>query len=138
MELTENPGYAKELKKNRLLPEYAEEAFTPEFLDQDRCREWLLKQIHKDGVSCPECGNTIKDDKRCARFWGGKRLSCPECGKKFTALTGTLLSGSSLNFKEILFLMLALGSGARTSDTARRIGCDPKTVTNWRNKFLEL
>ena len=136
MEHTENTGHGEgEGRAARLQPEDVAAVFTPEFLDQERCREWILNRLHGHGVSCPGCGASIEDKQRRVRFWSGKRLSCPACGKKFTALTGTVLSGSSLDFRGIFFLMQALGDGAKTTDTAKRIGCDPKTVTNWRNKL---
>ena len=136
MELTEKTGHSEMMiRADRLQPGDVAAAFTPEFLDLDRCREWILNQLHRNGAVCPGCGSSIKDEQRLVRFWSGKRLSCPSCGKKFTALTGTFLSGSSLDFRDIFFLIQALGYGARATDTAKRIGCDPKTVTNWRNKL---
>lgn len=136
MEHKENTGQSSTAADAEIFtPAEAADAFAPEFLDLERCRAWILNQIHKAGAFCPGCGSSIQDEQRLSRFWTGKRLSCPACGKKFTSLTGTFLSGSHMDFRGIFLMFLSFGRGWGTAETARRIGCDPATVRNWRKKI---
>ena len=109
--------------------------FGPGFLNAEFCREWVLRKIHPAGVVCPGCSEKIQDKQRTVKFWNGERLSCGFCGKKFTALTGTFLSGTRMNFEEIICLVIMLKTGAVTFDIANKLGCDVTTVRKWRSKL---
>lgn len=136
MELQENTDQSNTAAGTGVFtPAEAAAAFAPEFLDLDSCRGWILNRIHKNGAFCPGCGSPIQDEQRLSRFWSGKRLSCPACGKKFTGLTGTFLSGSHMEFRALYLLFLSFGQGIGTAEAAKRIGCDPATVRNWRKKI---
>ncbi|VFQ46891.1 IS1 family transposase [Desulfoluna butyratoxydans] len=136
MEHRENTDQCKSANGREIFtPAEAADAFGPEFLDLECCRGWILNRIHKGEARCPGCGSSIQDEQRLFRFWSGKRLSCPACGKKFTSLTGTFLSGSHMDYRGLFLLFVSFGRGWETTETARRIGCDPATVRNWRKKI---
>lgn len=136
MELDENIGLTRSLGGPAALgPAGVRSVFGPEYLDESRCRGWILGRIHPRGAFCPGCGRPVDDGRRALRFWSGKRLSCIGCGKKFTALTGTCLSGMHLDYRSLFFMLHMLDAGYSATEISGRIECDPTTVRNWRRRL---
>lgn len=108
--------------------------FGIEFLDEDVCRYWILKEIHNAEIKCPGC-KTILKYFHPHPFWQGKRVRCSKCGKFFTALTGTFISGSHMDFREIMLLAVFLEAGLSNKQIADILKCTDETVRLWRLKF---
>lgn len=108
--------------------------FDAGFLDEARCREWIISLLHGGTMICPECGIPVRP-AGLRRFWLGKRISCHACGKFFTALTETFLSGIHLDFRSIVLLILFIALGLDNNFIARRLNCSPETVRIWKKKL---
>jgi len=112
--------------------------FGATFLDETKCRNWIIAMIHGDGsVFCPGCraeleGNALR------RFWEGKRIRCRACGKYFTALTGTFLAGCHLSFTEIVLFAVFLYFSIPPREIARILRISQETVRLWEIKFQAL
>lgn len=132
MEMTGNMG-----NKKVVTPAAALEGFGPDFLDEVRCREWVIRQLHPAAFSCPGCGEAVTGESRVSKFTGGERLSCASCGKKFNALTGTLLSGSHLGYRKLVLLLWLIGQKFSPVQISGLVGIDPTTVRGWKNKLEE-
>jgi transposase-like protein len=122
-----SPGY--------FTPVQAMEAFNANFLDENYCRKWILKQIHGEQPVCPECGSDF--DVTRASFWAGKKVQC-KCGKWFSALTGTFLAGTQFDLREVFLLALFLWFNMGNQSIAVKLSIDPETVRLWRHKFDEI
>ncbi|MDY6903709.1 MAG: transposase [Thermodesulfobacteriota bacterium] len=105
--------------------------FSPEFLDDERCQEFLFTILHRNGSRCPECNGRL-NDRKTSRFWHGKTVKCSGCGKIFTAKTGTILAGKSLNAKDILLMFWLIKRNFSDIDIAKIISCHRETVRLWR------
>lgn len=104
----------------------------PGLFDIETCRQWILLKIHRKGPRCPDCGLTaIPHDS----FWRGKRICCPGCSTWFTASTGTILAGSTLDYREVYTLGVLIGIGLADVAIAERLGINRKTVAEWRRKL---
>jgi transposase-like protein len=110
------------------------DSFGVEFLDEGHCREWVISFLFRGGIACPGCGIPVrKSDLR--RFWLGKRIKCYNCNKFFTALTGTFFSGTHLDFRKIVILLLFIALGLDNNFIAHRLNCNPETVRLWKKKL---
>lgn len=112
------------------------QAFGPEFLDETRCREWILKKLHGDVPSCPRCKLKIFDTPE--KFWQGEQIRCEMCGKKFTALSNTFLAGTQFDLREILLLAVLLWYEFSNQEIARVLKVDQETIRIWRHKFDQI
>jgi hypothetical protein len=117
---------------------YVAGQFNTEFLSENHCRTWVLRQLHPATTRCPNCGEPFSDVRRLARFWNMDRLQCAYCGRFFTALTGTLLSGTHLTFSQIVLLCLLIETGLTAPRIAKIIGEDPETVRLWKFRFSHI
>ncbi|MFH2099421.1 MAG: hypothetical protein ABIJ95_07930, partial [Pseudomonadota bacterium] len=59
----------------------------------------------------------------------------PACRRGFTAITGTLMAGAALGFREVFLLAALLGQGKGNVEIAGRAGCTAETVRLWRARF---
>lgn len=105
--------------------------FGSNFLDEEVCRQWILKRLHPVGAFCPVCGFRLSG-RQAARFWQDKPVCCPECGKTFTARTGTILAGKNLSYQEIILMAWLMARNYSNIEIADVIGCNRETVRLWR------
>ncbi|MFQ5481026.1 MAG: MJ0042-type zinc finger domain-containing protein [Thermodesulfobacteriota bacterium] len=120
-----------------LSPASVAAAFSPASLDEHVCRLWLLSSLHPAGAVCPSCDSRL-DVSQSRRFWAGKKLRCKTCGAWFTALTGTPLSGSKLDYRQVYLLAVLTEFMAMELTPARVaeiIGVSADTVRFWIKKF---
>lgn len=108
--------------------------FKKKFLNEETCREWVLKRLHPDGAFCPGCGVAVPE-KSLQRFWMSERLKCCQCEKFFTALTGTFLSGCQLDYREVILLAVLLSPDINDKTIAEILDMSSANVRIWRNKF---
>jgi transposase-like protein len=116
-------------------PQALLEEFNADFLDLEKCRSWILAKVHPSGARCPDCESSITDPVRLRRFWTLERLRCPSCAKMFTALTGTFLTGSHMDPREIVLLTILLAVGMSNATIARILNNSPETIRLWNRKF---
>lgn len=108
-------------------------AFSAEFLNEDHCRQWVLKQMHGEHPSCPKCGSDLFSSYG---FFEGKKVHCSICSKWFTALTNTFLSGTQFSFSEIFLLAVFISlQGIPNKIIANILRINEDTVQLWRRKF---
>jgi len=124
----ENPG------KKLFTPEAAARFFGMDLIKYEECCLWLASELHPAGAFCPECSEMIIDDRQ-KKFFRFEQIRCPKCGKKFTAATGTLLSGAKLEPREIYLLSVLSHLGVAPARIAAVLRCHVDTVTNWQAHF---
>ncbi|MEN6623625.1 MAG: hypothetical protein ABFD50_19025 [Smithella sp.] len=112
-------------------------SFNADFLDEDRCRVWIMWLLHRDITQCPKCGEEIPQHL-WRSFWICNRIRCSHCHTYFTALTGTFLSGCHMKFREIILLSFMLSLGASDKAIAETLKISAENVRLWRLKFKEL
>ena len=114
-------------------PNIAVGRFDADFLEEDRCRGWILRRLHKE-AKCPRCYGELTE-KQAETFWRNERVQCGMCERFFTALTDTIFSGTRMNFREIVLLLVLLGLQHPAKFIASRVHCDVSSVRMWRSKF---
>ena len=105
-----------------------------DFFDEDACRNWILKCIHREKALCPRC-NAIIEGQPEVSFWAGRVVKCKCCAKMFDAKTGTFLVGMHFNYRQLVLLSLLLAMGWNNGRIAALVGCSGPTVGLWRRKF---
>lgn len=121
-----------------VLPAQVFDAFGPDFLAADRCREWLLALLHPAGPACPWCGKALASGRLVSSFRQMGRVQCTGCGRFFTALSGTLLSKTGLDPAGYVLLCLLLAMGVGDQAIAGKLGVNRETVRRWRQRFAAL
>lgn len=106
-----------------------------DLLQVDHCRMMILQKIHGDRPACPECRAEILTPRALVSFWSGARVCCKECGKYFDARTGTVLAGTTLDFRQVLLLSLLLSVGIPARQVAVRLRLHESTVRDWRDRL---
>ncbi len=135
MEITEKAATSSERVGSGLFTTSAVlQAVTPSFLSTQTCRSWVIGQLHRSGARCPSCNHPVSR-RVLPRFLGNGRVKCSRCNKFFTALTGTFLAGTHMDFREIVFLAFSIEIGLPARVIAERMGVDADTVRLWRDKF---
>lgn len=62
-------------------------------------------------------------------------MRCGSCGKFFTALTGTFLAGTHMNYREIVLLALFLSLDLPFKKIGQLLEISQETVRLWKMKF---
>ena len=122
--------------------EAAANRFGVDLIDFGVCAKWVISRLHPNGLSCPECSwpqeamvADASDLRRLERWWSFERVVCPTCGKKFTAATGTALSGSKLGVRDIYLIAVLSHLGVSAVKISSVLGCHVDTVVNWQQHF---
>lgn len=102
----------------------------PQYLDEFACRAVVLSVLHPGVTKCPRCGRELAGKKHQS-FWLGKTVRC-YCGRKFSARTGTALSGKAMLYREVVLLMFLIGLGLSDRRISEVCGCNRETVRLWR------
>ncbi len=103
------------------------------FLDEHRCRLWMLEQLHPDGIHCPHCGQALDGERISRRFYTLKKVACSECRRKFNAFTGTLFAHTRMSCRQIIVMFLLLRIGKRNCEVAKWAKVSPATALRWRD-----
>jgi transposase-like protein len=127
----------KKLAKNNIFPQDVLKVISATFLDEGRCRQWVMDQLHPDGGHCPKCRHQLTKKQRDL-FISGKRVMCQSCGKWFNERTNTLLSSSHMTYSQIFLLAFLLNTTQSCDYIASSVGCDEETVRLWKHKFKTL
>lgn len=117
---------------SRIVSKEAGCAFLPSFLDAQKIREWLYRKLHNGAPECPHCLHPVTSPKASQRWYGGKRIWCPHCHRRFSARTGSQLSGSNLKDPQIFLLAKLMPAGLDNTTLAELVGTTPETVKAWR------
>lgn len=125
---TENPG------RKLFTIEAAEKFFGFDLIKYDDCCLWIVSQLHPVGAYCPECSFAVPHVHQ-DRFYKFEQVRCQNCKKKFTAATGTLLSGAKLEPREIYLLAVMSQWGVPAPKIASVLHCHVDTVANWQSHF---
>jgi transposase-like protein len=110
------------------------ERFVATALDDTACRDLLLSVLQPGQTVCPECGSSLSTNRQEQTFRSGGRVCCKECGRWFDHRTGTILSGTTLSVREIIYLVLLLGQGLPIKTIANRMDLHEGTVRDWRER----
>jgi transposase-like protein len=105
----------------------------PKLLNPLACRDWLLGRLHPDGPACPACGLRLDDPRAVRRFYSLRMMQCEVCRSRFTALTGTIFSGSQLPPEDITLMLLLFKLGQRDPDIGEVLDLNKSTVNRWRH-----
>lgn len=130
-------GLLQEGDFTRLNPGAALREFSVEMLSAEKCREWVLQQLHPEGAYCPSCHRRVIGKRAKVSFWAGRRTWCKFCHKQFSATTGTVLNNCGLDFRAVWLLLALSALGADNKQIAGILRVHPDTVKTWQGK-LEL
>jgi transposase-like protein len=110
------------------------DGFSIEMLNEEGCRDWILKKIHPRGVFCPGCGEEVTSGKKLQTFWDMRRVNCPHCKRSFSAVTGTPLNGIGIEWRALYLLLFLVGHGVQANSISRQLGISNGAAYLWANK----
>lgn len=117
-----------------LTPQAAAQRIAPDMLDEKSCRQWVIGATRGSEPRCPSCGDLLAGSD-VARLLDGKSITCAGCGVKSSARTGTILEGSALTDRQLVFILALLHWELPVYHIARLAGCAPATVYNWMHRM---
>ena len=101
--------------------------FTPELLDEDRCRVWFLRWLYGRKILCPRCGSPLKKN-RIDRFFAGKISYCSGCRAKFFPLKGSTFHSTKLSYSELVLILALWELGIEIKEIAALLKRQPVAV----------
>jgi rubredoxin len=91
-----------------------------ELIDKDISDQFVENILHPDGLLCPRC----KGEDRI-RFGltsnGFQSYRCKKCDKIYSALTGSIFSGTAMDSRRLVVFMRMLGMGGKDSEISKQI-----------------
>ncbi|MBI3582397.1 MAG: hypothetical protein HY096_00420 [Nitrospinae bacterium] len=109
--------------------------FNASFLNEEVCREWILRRLYPDTVKCPACKSIIVDATTLKNFWELKRCRCKNCKKWFSAKVGTIFDNGQMIMSEIAMLAIFLYLKVPYKVIAEKLNMHPVSVSMWEKKF---
>lgn len=105
--------------------------YRPEFIDTNKAREWLERELWSDGRPCPHCGVVDASTKIGGTTARPGLYMCNACRKQFTVTVGTLYERSKIPLNKWLaatHLMMASKKGISALQIGRMLGLSKKTA----------
>jgi transposase-like protein len=105
--------------------------YRPEFVDADKARAWLERELWADGRPCPHCGVLHASTKIGGTTARPGLYMCNACRKQFTVTVGTLYERSKIPLNKWLaatHLMMASKKGISALQIGRMLGLSKKTA----------
>lgn len=106
-----------------------------DLMDEDACRDWLVRYLHPDALACPRCG---AEERRVAQqngFWTGWR--CRLCDRYYTALSGTVFAKTRQRPSTLVLLVRGVAQGVSTARLARELGLGRVRVHELRQQLQQ-
>jgi transposase-like protein len=106
------------------------------FFDKNACESYILKKLHNPLVPvCPRCRTIASDLATIENFVALDRCRCKSCGKWYTATTGTILHGTSMDMRQVVLLAALTALDVPLKIIARKVGMHPDSVRIWQRKL---
>jgi transposase-like protein len=109
-----------------------------DLMDEQACYDWLLDQLHPDGLPCPGCGRTDRYAVHRAHRDPVLDYRCHDCGRVFNAFTGTALQDTQKTPAQLVLILRGIAQGTSTARLARELGCDRKHLLQLRHRLQHL
>ena len=110
-----------------------------EFLDEQKCYNFLLELYHPKGLHCP-CGKALAPGQKFHKWQKREAVGdylCRFCGKVFNIFTETLWSGSSYKCSTIILVLRGFAQGVTTLHLSKELRLNYKTLLNRRHQIQE-
>ena len=111
-----------------LLPDIAD---ITKYLDESACRRFWTKALRPDGSRCPHCGAAL-NGRQVSSLAAGRRVHCRDCGRWSHYRTGTVLSNSAADDRQLFVVAYLLRMGLPVRVIAAASGVSDDTVYRWR------
>jgi len=110
------------------------ESFGPDLLDESVCRKAVILLTRGKDLRCPACGELF-DTRQTERLLNGTSVQCRFCERWSSARTGTILEGSPLSDRQLMFILSMLYWDLPVNHIAAMAGCSKVTVYSWKNRL---
>jgi transposase-like protein len=106
-----------------------------DLLDDQACTDWLQRQLHPEGLQCPNCRSA---ERRVARR-GGPFLGyrCRSCDRYYTLLSGTSFAKTRQTPATLVLLLRGVAKGESTARLARELKLSRKQATTLRQRVQQ-
>jgi transposase-like protein len=96
-----------------------------ELMDEQKCYNYLLQILHRDGLKCPQ-GHSLPADQQPHDRHRAPIVDyrCRACGAVFNLFTGTIWSGSRYTCVQIVLIVRGIAQGVPTARLAQELGID--------------
>jgi transposase-like protein len=106
-------------------------------LDEQACYDFLVEQLHPDGLRCPRCQSrryAVHDSHRDPIL----DYRCRRCGSVFNAWAGTALQHSHRSAAQWVLILRGIAQGTPTARLARELGCSRRHLLELRHRLQHL
>jgi transposase-like protein len=106
------------------------------YFDERRCRQWLIEELHPEGVKCPHCGEIQRSSHMIGLAYSLKRVICEGCKRKFSLFSGTIFEGTRLTARQLVTMLMCFRFRRGDQEISRMAKTSRTTVFRWR-MFLQ-
>lgn len=106
---------------------------TIELMDEQKCYDFLVNQLHPCGLHCPTCGQSV--NAAHVHRWDRKPVlyyRCP-CGCVYNAFAATELKGIHYSCSTIVRILQGFVHGVSTRALAMKIDVNRMNLLQWRH-----
>lgn len=107
-------------------------------LSEDECYRYLKRQLHPDGLACPN-GHPLPADQapHDRRRAPVVDYRCRECGRVFNIFTDTVWEKTHYDCSEIVMVLRGIAKGVSTQALADELDRDYSTLLDRRHRIQQ-
>ena len=110
-----------------------------DLLDEDRCYAWLLRNLHPEGLHCPN-GHDLRPDQ-CPHTRNRAPVveyRCRQCHRVFNVFTNTDLNGIRYPCSKLVMVLHGFMKGTPTLQMSDELSIDRSNLLTCRHDFQAL
>jgi transposase-like protein len=106
-----------------------------DLLDLDKCRAWLRRHFHPEGLKCPHCQASLDNARRFRRTQQSQvqTYRCNRCDGVYNIYTDTIFEQTRLDPAQVIQLLRGVFHGTPSTQLAAELDLSYPTVLNWRH-----
>ena len=106
-----------------------------QFLDENKCYEFLVEILHQEGLRCPSCKTEVDNCRVHRRDRAPVLYYRCSCGRILNAFTETDWQGTHHSCSKILCILKGIVQGIPTLHLAKELGIDRKHLLERRHRI---
>ena len=108
---------------------------TTELLDEQKCYDWLVNNLHPQGLRCARCQRPAWEGSVHRRDRAPVLYHRCGCGRIYNAFAGSVWQGTHRSCAQIVAILQGFAQGKSTAHLARELGTDRPHLLDLRHRI---